>query len=185
MLSKAVRMPIARVIIAGPTGAQKKQRLQVVWTLWIISQKFSLSKIQDPVEKIITLATQVPVNTEHYNRSFASMTRTVLRMDIDVIVFGEIWDEDTTNIMIRAAIIGHLIFWIVHTNTSPNIITRLTDFGLSPSLLSSPNLLVCLICQRLVPLLCSQCATFVSESASHQKTPYSMENGFWLRFLCT
>lgn len=167
MLNKAVRMPYGAIIVAGPTGSGKTTTLASCMNL--VNNQRKIFTIEDPVEKIITLATQVPVNTEHYDRSFASMTRAVLRMDPDVIVLGEVRDEDTANMMIRAAITGHLVFSTVHANTAPDIITRLTDFGLSSTLLASPNILVCLICQRLVPLLCSQCATSVSKSALHHK----------------
>ncbi len=86
----------------------------------------------------------MPVNTEHDDRSFANMARTVLRMDPDVLVLGEMRDEDTAGVMVRAAITGHLVFSTVHANSAPGIITRLADLGVSSELLASPDLLVCL-----------------------------------------
>ena len=114
--------------------------------------------IEDPVEKVVKTATQIPVNTEHDDRGFASMGRSALRMDPDVIVLGEMRDEDTAKVMTRAAITGHLVFSTLHTNTAPAIITRMVDMGISANLLSDPHLLACLICQRLLPKLCEHCS---------------------------
>nr|MCH9644368.1 Flp pilus assembly complex ATPase component TadA [Gammaproteobacteria bacterium] len=98
-----------------------------------------------------------------------SMARTVLRMDPDVVVLGEMRDEDTAQVMLRAAITGHLVFSTVHTHSATAIVTRLIDLGVSTSLLSSPSLLSCLVCQRLVPLLCHHCAKPLSGSLQHTK----------------
>ncbi len=110
----------------------------------------------------------MPVNTEHYDRSFANMARTVLRMDPDVLVLGEMRDEDTAGVMVRAAITGHLVFSTVHANSAPGIVTRLADLGVSSELLASPDLLVCLICQRLAPLLCTYCMIPLEQSERHR-----------------
>lgn len=166
LLSKAINMPSGAVIVAGPTGAGKTTTLASCMHLVNPSRK--VYSIEDPVEKIVPNITQVPVNTEHYDRTFASMTRTTLRMDPDVVVIGEIRDEDTAKIMLRASITGHLVFSTVHTNSAVDIITRLHDLGISHSLLASSNLIVCLICQRLVPLLCKQCAHPIEDSTKHQ-----------------
>jgi type II secretory ATPase GspE/PulE/Tfp pilus assembly ATPase PilB-like protein len=84
-------------------------------------------------------------------------------MDPDVVVLGEMRDEETDSVMLRAAITGHLVFSTLHTNTAPDIITRLVDLGASRSLLASRNLLVCLLCQRLLPLLCENCALPITQ----------------------
>ncbi len=167
MIRKAIRMPHGAVILAGPTGSGKTTTLASC--MQMISSHRKVFMIEDPVEKIVRNATQVPVNTEHYDRSFASMTRTVLRMDPNVLVLGEMRDEDTAGVMIRAAITGHLVFSTIHANTAADIITRLVDLGISKTLLASPNLLVCLICQRLAPLLCQACAVPVTQSPLHQE----------------
>lgn len=166
MIQKAISMPHGAVIMSGPTGSGKTTTLASCMQL--INNERKVFTIEDPVEKIVPNVTQVPVNTEHYDRSFASMARTVLRMDPDVIVLGEMRDEDTASIMIRAAITGHLVFSTVHTNTATDIITRLNDLGVPLALLASPNLLVCLICQRLAPLLCQDCAVPITHSNVHQ-----------------
>lgn len=108
-----------------------------------------LYSIEDPVEKVVEEATQVPVNTEKADRNFASMGRAALRMDPDVIILGEMRDEDTANVMVRASITGHLVLTTLHTNRATAIITRLVDMGISPILLSDSSVLRCLVCQTL------------------------------------
>ncbi len=157
LLERACQMPYGAVIVSGPTGSGKTTTLASCMNL--IRHERKIYTIEDPVEKQIESATQIPVNTEHYDRSFASMARTTLRMDPDVIVLGEMRDEDTASVMMRAAITGHLVFSTLHTNSAPAVVTRLKDLGVSTSLLASPGLLVCLVCQRLAPLLCHSCAT--------------------------
>lgn len=168
LIKKAVALPYGAVIMSGPTGSGKTTTLASC--MGIVSAERKIYTIEDPVEKIVHNASQVPVNTEQYDRSFASMGRASLRMDPDVIVLGEMRDEDTAGVMVRAAITGHLVFSTLHTNTATGIVTRLVDMGISPNLLSDPNLLACLICQRLVPKLCQYCAQPLTTSSSHQ--PY-------------
>jgi len=165
-LKRVLHMPYGAVVLAGPTGSGKTTTLAACMRL--VEDFRKLYSIEDPVEKIVNSVTQVPVNTEHYDRSFANMARTVLRMDPDVLVLGEMRDEDTAAVMVRAAITGHLVFSTVHANSAPGIITRLTDLGISPHLLASPDLLVCLICQRLAPLLCTSCLVPLEDSPRHQ-----------------
>ena len=166
LIKKAVSMPYGAVILSWTTGSGKTTTLASCMSL--VSDERKVYTIEDPVEKVVENATQIPVNTEQYDRSFASMARTALRMDPDVIVLGEMRDEDTVKVLMRAAITGHLVFSTVHTNTASGIITRLMDLGASASLLSSPQLLVCLICQRLVPKLCETCAVPVETSGKHR-----------------
>jgi type II secretory ATPase GspE/PulE/Tfp pilus assembly ATPase PilB-like protein len=165
-LQRAVRMPSGAVIMAGPTGSGKTTTLASCMQLAGAERK--VYTIEDPVEKYIPGVTQIPVNTEHDDRSFAAMARTVLRMDPDVVVLGEMRDEETAQVMMRAAITGHLVFSTLHSNSAQGIITRLIDLGISTSLLATPNLLACLICQRLAPLLCDMCAIPVTQSIPHQ-----------------
>jgi type II secretory ATPase GspE/PulE/Tfp pilus assembly ATPase PilB-like protein len=78
-------------------------------------------------------------------------------MDPDVMVLGEMRDEETARVMLRASMTGHLVFSTLHTNSATATIGRLVDMGISRVLLSDPQLLVCLISQRLLPLLCAEC----------------------------
>jgi len=166
LLKKAINMPYGAIIISGPTGSGKTTTLASCMKM--ITPERKIYSIEDPIEKVIPNATQIPINTEHYERSFANMGRSSLRMDPDVIVLGEMRDEDTAKIMIRAAITGHLVFSTVHTNSAMDIVTRLHDLGVSHQLLSSPNILSLLVCQRLVPILCEFCAQPVTQATTHQ-----------------
>lgn len=166
ILKRAIAMPSGAVILAGPTGSGKTSTLASCMS--IVGKHRKVYSIEDPVEKIVSTVTQVPVNTDHDDRGFASMARTALRMDPDMVVLGEMRDEDTAAVMVRAAITGHLVFSTLHTNSAHGIITRLIDLGIHASLLASQDLLVCLICQRLAPILCEACALPLKESALHR-----------------
>lgn len=167
MLEKAIALPQGTVIVSGPTGSGKTTTLASCMQL--VDMRRKVYTIEDPVEKLVANTTQVPVNTQHYDRDFASMARTVLRMDPDVVVLGEMRDEETAKIMLRAAITGHLVFSTVHTYSATSIVTRLLDLGVSETILSTPDVLTCLICQRLVPVLCKQCCQSLTDSRRHYK----------------
>lgn len=165
IIERASQMPHGAIIVSGPTGSGKTTTLASC--LQMIHSERKTYTIEDPVEKLVSNATQVSINSDKDDRSFASLGRAALRMDPDVIVLGEIRDGDTAKVMTRAAITGHLVFSTLHTNSAPNIITRLVDMGISSSLLSDSNLLVCLICQRLALRLCQHCSIPVTDSAIH------------------
>lgn len=95
------------------------------------------------------------------------MGRASLRMDPDIVILGEMRDEDTANVMVRASITGRLVLTTLHTNRATAIVTRLVDMGISPVLLSDSSLLRCLICQRLIPTLCQHCAIPLRNSPRH------------------
>ena len=166
IIQRAVQMPHGAVLLAGPTGSGKTTTLAACIQLIDVSRK--VYTIEDPVEKVIPQVTQIPVNSEKDDRSFANFGKACLRMDPDYIVLGEMRDLDTANVMVRASITGHLVFSTVHTNSATNIVTRLVDMGISPILLGDTNLLVTLICQRLIGVLCKRCAVPVVELDSHQ-----------------
>lgn len=168
IIKMALKLPFGAIIVAGPTGSGKTTSLAACMEMVESTQK--LYSIEDPVEKVVEQATQVPVNTEKEDRSFASMGRAALRMDPDVIILGEMRDEDTAHVMVRASITGHLVLTTLHTNRATAIITRLVDMGISPVLLSDSSVLRCLMCQRLVPKLCQYCAIPLRNSPKHQ--PY-------------
>ena len=168
IIKMALRLPFGAIIVAGPTGSGKTTTLAACMEM--VESTAKLYSIEDPVEKVIEEATQVPVNTEKEDRTFASMGRAALRMDPDVIILGEMRDEDTANVMVRASITGHLVLTTLHTNRATAIITRLVDMGISPVLLGDSSVLRCLICQRLVPKVCDGCAIPLRNSIKHQ--PY-------------
>lgn len=166
IIKMALKLPFGAIIVAGPTGSGKTTTLAACMEMVETTQK--LYSIEDPVEKVVEEATQVPVNTEKEDRSFASMGRAALRMDPDVIILGEMRDEDTAHVMIRASITGHLVLTTLHTNRATAIITRLVDMGVSPVMLSDSSVLRCLLCQRLVPKVCPHCAIPLRTSPKHQ-----------------
>jgi type II secretory ATPase GspE/PulE/Tfp pilus assembly ATPase PilB-like protein len=166
IIQTAIKLPFGAIIVAGPTGSGKTTTLASCMELVEPTQK--LYSIEDPVEKVVEAATQVPVNTEKEDLSFASMGRAALRMDPDVIILGEMRDEDTAHVMVRASITGHLVLTTLHTNRATAIITRLVDMGVSPILLSDSSVLRCLICQRLLPKICQFCAIPLRDSPRHQ-----------------
>lgn len=164
-LKAIINQPAGAVIVSGPTGSGKTTTLASCMGQVNINRK--IITIEDPVEKIIPHATQVPVNAEHEDRGFASMTRTVLRMDPNVVVLGEMRDAETSSLMVRAALTGHLVFSTVHTHTALDIVPRLVDLGVSQTLLAGQNVLLALVCQRLAPLLCEQCSVPIKQSITH------------------
>ena len=133
MMAKITNLPSGAVILAGPTGSGKTTTLASCMQMVQAGRK--IYTIEDPIEKLASTATQVPIHTEHFDRGFANMGRSVLRMDPDVMVLGEIRDDDTAKVMVRAALTGHLVFSTLHTNTVVGIVPRLLDMGLSAHLI--------------------------------------------------
>lgn len=167
LIKMAMKLPFGAIIVAGPTGSGKTTTLASCMEM--VEDTVKLYSIEDPVEKVVEAATQVPVNTEKADRSFASMGRASLRMDPDVIILGEMRDEDTANVMVRASITGHLVLTTLHTNRATAIVTRLADMGISPVLLGDSSVLRCLVCQRLIAQVCQDCAVPLRNSPEHQK----------------
>lgn len=167
IIKMAMKLPFGAIIVAGPTGSGKTTTLASCMEMVESTQK--LYTIEDPVEKVVEEATQVPVNTEKEDRGFAQMGRAALRMDPDVIIIGEMRDEDTAHVMVRASITGHLVLTTLHTNRATAIIMRLVDMGVSPVMLSDASVLRCLMCQRLVAKVCPQCAIPLRTSPKHQE----------------
>lgn len=166
IIKMAMKLPFGAIIVAGPTGSGKTTTLASCMDM--VEPQLKLYSIEDPVEKVVEAATQIPVNTEKEDRTFASMGRASLRMDPDVIIIGEMRDEDTAHVMVRASITGHLVLTTLHTNRATAIITRLVDMGISPVLLSDGSVLRCLMCQRLIPRVCPNCAIPLRSSLKHQ-----------------
>ncbi len=141
------------ILISGPTGSGKTTTLYA--TLKILNKSESnILTIEDPVEYTLSGINQVQLK-EDIGLTFARALRTFLRQDPDIIMLGEIRDEETAQMAIRAALTGHLVLSTIHTNSAWGIITRLRDMGVPPFLLSDTvNLCVA---QRLIRLLCPHC----------------------------
>lgn len=154
-VERAIMKPHGIVLTTGPTGSGKST------TLYAFLQKVHSSEnkiitIEDPVEYHLSGITQTQVDEEK-NYTFLSGLRAALRQDPDVIMVGEIRDEETAKVAINAALTGHLVFSTLHTNTAAGTIPRLLDLKVNPKVIASA--LTMAIAQRLVRVLCPHCKT--------------------------
>lgn len=149
----AISKPYGLVLICGPTGSGKSTTLYA--TLRKLNKECdNILTIEDPVEYTLEGINQVQLK-EEIGLTFASALRTFLRQDPDIIMLGEIRDQETAQMAIRSSLTGHLIFSTIHTNTAWGSITRLIDMGI-PSYFIANTLVMC-VAQRLVRLLCPHC----------------------------
>ncbi|MBI2104712.1 MAG: Flp pilus assembly complex ATPase component TadA [Candidatus Omnitrophica bacterium] len=149
----AIHDPYGLVLITGPTGSGKSTTLYAALNE-INSPKRNILTIEDPVEYRLQGINQVQVKPG-IGLTFAAGLRAFMRQDPDIIMVGETRDLETAEICVRAALTGHLVFTTLHTNDAPSAITRLTDIGIAPFLLSSTLSLV--VAQRLLRQLCEAC----------------------------
>ncbi len=141
------------ILVTGPTGSGKSTTLHA-FLQKIATPTKNIITVEDPVEYKADNINQIQIN-EKVGLTFASALRSILRQDPDIIMIGEIRDEETATMAIRAALTGHLVLSTLHTNNSIATITRLHDMGIEPFLLSSSILGV--LSQRLVRILCPHC----------------------------
>lgn len=153
---KMIAQPHGIILITGPTGSGKSTTLYTILNS-LNKDGVNLITIEDPVEAHIPGVNQVQVN-EKVNLTFVSALRSILRQDPDVIIIGEIRDQETAEIAVKASITGHLVASTIHTNSAAGTVTRMTDMGLEPYLLSES--LAGIISQRLVRRLCHNCRTY-------------------------
>jgi type IV pilus assembly protein PilB len=149
-----MRHPHGIILISGPTGSGKTTTLYAMLNELNEPSK-NIITIEDPVEYVMAGLNQVQVNTKA-GLTFASGLRSILRQDPNIVMVGEIRDEETVEIAIRAAITGHLVLSTIHTNDAASTITRIEDMGVEPFLLSAS--LVGVMAQRLVRKNCPQCS---------------------------
>jgi len=141
------------ILVTGPTGSGKTTSLYAALSS-INSPDKNILTIEDPIEYQLDGIGQMQVNPK-INLTFSSGLRSMVRQDPDVILVGEIRDRETADIAIHAALTGHLVFSTLHTNDSASAVTRLTDMGIEPFLVSTA--VQAIIAQRLVRLLCTHC----------------------------
>ena len=143
--------PNGIILVTGPTGSGKSTTLYTA--LSELNTEFvNIVTVEDPVEANIQGINQVQVNVKA-DMTFANALRSILRQDPDIIMIGEIRDEETANIAVTASITGHLVVSTLHTNSSAASITRLADMGLDSYLIADS--VVGVIAQRLARRLCS------------------------------
>ena len=152
-LKNIISNPHGIVLVTGPPGSGKSTTLYTVLNE-LNSDDVNIVTIEDPVEYTLDGINQVNVNSKS-GMTFASGLRSILRQDPDIVMIGEIRDEETAQIAIKAAITGHLVLSTLHTNDSASSITRLIDMGIEPYLVSTS---ICgVIAQRLVRRICPNC----------------------------
>jgi len=153
-IRQVIRKPEGMILVTGPTGSGKSSTLCAM-IQEIYTPQLNIVTIENPVEFNMKGVSQVDIN-EKQGLNFATVLRSVLRQDPDVIMVGEIRDQETADIAFRAAQTGHLVLSTLHTNDTASTITRLLDIGIEPYLIA-PSL-VAVIAQRLVRKICEQCA---------------------------
>jgi general secretion pathway protein E/type IV pilus assembly protein PilB len=153
LLKRLLKRPEGIIIVTGPTGSGKTTTLYSVLE-YINSIEVNIMTLEDPVEYQLSLIRQSNVK-EGAGMGFAGGMKSLMRQDPDIIFIGEIRDEVTANMAVKAAMTGHKVFSTLHTNDALGIIPRLFDIGVSPETLSGA--MICGIAQRLARRLCKHC----------------------------
>ncbi|AQW81185.1 transformation system, type II secretion system ATPase CtsE [Campylobacter pinnipediorum subsp. pinnipediorum] len=162
---KAMKAPYGIILVTGPTGSGKTTTLYAALND-IKSVDTKIITVEDPVEYQLNLIQQVHVN-EKAGLNFSSALRSILRQDPDIIMIGEIRDQETLRIAIQAALTGHLVFSTLHTNDAISALPRIIDMGIEPYLVSGA--LVGIEAQRLVRKLCPHCKQKINLSKTAMK----------------
>jgi type IV pilus assembly protein PilB len=153
ILRKQVDRPNGVILVTGPTGSGKTTTLYSCLRC-MDGAKMNISTVEDPVEYHLGFANQIQVH-ERIGMTFAAALRAMLRQDPDVIMLGEIRDQETAHIAVQAALTGHLVLSTLHTNDAPSSVTRLINIGVEPYLISAA--LNAVLAQRLVRRICAEC----------------------------
>jgi type IV pilus assembly protein PilB len=148
-----ILQPHGIVLVTGPTGSGKTTTLYSAMQV-MDGDKLNISTVEDPVEYELDFTNQVNVH-ESIGMTFSAALRSLLRQDPDVIMLGEIRDEETARIAIQASLTGHMVLSTLHTNDAPSSITRIINIGVEPYLISAAVNAV--IAQRLVRRICESC----------------------------
>lgn len=153
VFEKAMTKPYGLMLVVGPTGAGKTTTLHSAIAK-INQPEMKIWTAEDPVEITQKGLRQVQVNPR-IGLTFAAALRSFLRLDPDIILVGEMRDEETASIAIEASLTGHLVFSTLHTNSAPETLTRLLDMGIDPFAFS--DAILCVLAQRLARRLCRNC----------------------------
>ena len=153
-----ILQPHGIVLVTGPTGSGKTTTLYSALRV-MDGDKLNISTVEDPVEYELSFASQINVH-DSIGLTFAATLRSLLRQDPDIIMVGEIRDEETARIAVQASLTGHLVLSTLHTNDAPSSITRLINIGIEPYLISASVNAV--LAQRLIRKICDNCKTAVT-----------------------
>ncbi len=163
---QAIASPHGMILVTGPTGSGKTTTLYATLNE-LNSPELNILTIEDPIEYNLDGINQSQVKSD-IGYTFAKALRSFLRQDPDIIMVGEIRDQETAEIAVRAALTGHLVLSTLHTNDAPSSLTRLLDMGLEPFLISSSVKMV--IAQRLVRKICEHCKKTSDQPTSDFQT---------------
>ncbi|MFK7883797.1 MAG: GspE/PulE family protein [Phycisphaerales bacterium] len=152
---RILRQPHGLVLVTGPTGSGKTTTLYSALDL-LRSPEHNIVTVEDPVEYQLDMVNQIQVH-EMIGLTFARTLRSILRQDPDIIMVGEIRDEETARVAVQAALTGHGVLATLHTNDAPGAVARLVDMGVEPYLLSSA--INGVVAQRLARTICPSCTT--------------------------
>jgi type IV pilus assembly protein PilB len=160
ILDKALGSPYGMMLVTGPTGSGKSTTLYSCLKS-VMTPEDNVNTVEDPVEYEIEGINQCHVNPKR-GLTFATALRALLRQDPDTIMIGEIRDQETIEIAVKAALTGHLVLSTLHTNDAPSTISRILDMGIEPFLVASTVLAV--LAQRLGRRLCKNCRAELSKA---------------------
>jgi len=160
--TEATKASWGMILVTGPTGSGKTTTLYAVMRR-LNSDEVNVSTIEDPVEYELPGANQIQVNAK-VNLTFATGLRSIVRQDPNIVLVGEIRDEETAGIAVNAAMTGHLVLSTLHTNDAATALPRLIDMGVEPFLISSTVNLI--VAQRLVRAICEKCKETVEIPAA-------------------
>src|SRR3989338_2188823 len=175
LIKEASQKPFGMILVTGPTGASKTTTLYAV--LKILNHiDINITTIEDPIEYRIAGLNQIQVNLQT-NLTFAKGLRSIVRQDPDVILVGEIRDNETAEIAVNAALTGHLLLSTFHANDAATAIPRLLDMGIEPFLLAST--MEVLIAQRLVRKVCQSCRHSYSVSLTELSKTFPLAQRYF------
>ena len=159
-----LKLPHGMILVSGPTGSGKSTTLASS-IMTVNRSELNVITMEDPVENELPDANQLQIHTEA-GVTFATLLRSILRLDPDVILVGEIRDKETAELTTEAALTGHLVLSTVHANDCVSTLLRIKDLGVASYLIASA--LVCIVAQRMVRKVCSGCARMEARPIAEQ-----------------
>ncbi|HZW46193.1 MAG TPA: ATPase, T2SS/T4P/T4SS family, partial [Microvirga sp.] len=158
IVQRSIAAPYGLVLVTGPTGSGKSTTLYSCLRA-VMTVEDNVTTVEEPVEYEIEGLNQVHVNAKR-GLTFGTALRAILRQDPDTVMIGEIRDQETIEIAVKAALTGHLVLSTLHTNDAPSTISRIKDMGIEPFLIGSTVL--CVLAQRLGRRLCKNCKVLMT-----------------------